>query len=128
MSDDYETELKDNNPMDFLSNLTNEEKNEFLEAIKEFYDIKNNINTKTDIGADNIKTLLRLRQYARIVGMIDKKSEKAIVDMLEEYKQLRVSKNREGRKEFVRMVQAILGTIEQERKPTLRERVFGRKV
>ncbi|MEM3859409.1 MAG: hypothetical protein QW478_08375 [Candidatus Micrarchaeaceae archaeon] len=112
---------------DILSAPSEEEKNEFLEAIKEFYDIEGNINTKTDIGADNIKMLLKLRQYANLVSLHDKKTAKAINDMLEEYKELRVSKDRMGRKEFVKMVQAVLGSLEQDRKLTLRERIFGRK-
>lgn len=108
----------------FLSNET-EEKNQLLEAIKDFYNVKNGLSTKTDIGADTIKYLLKLTEYGKMVKEIDKQSGDEILEMIEEYKRLRISNSRQGRKEFKDMIMAVMGNQVNQPKKTLFSRLFN---
>lgn len=108
----------------FLSNET-EEKNQLLEAIKDFYNVKDGLSTKTDISADTIKYLLKLTEYGKMVKEIDKQSGDEILEMIEEYKRLRISNSRQGRKEFKDMIMAVMGNQLNQPKKTLFSRLFN---
>lgn len=108
----------------FLGNEV-EEKNQLLDAIKDFYDIKNGLSTKTDIGADTIKYLLKLTEYGKMVKDIDAQSGNEILEMIEEYKRLRISNSRQGRKEFKEMIMAVMGNQANQPKKSLFSRLFN---
>lgn len=108
----------------FLSENT-EEKNQLLDAIKDFYNIKDGLSTKTDIGADTIKYLLKLTEYGRMVKEIDAQSGNEILEMIEEYKRLRISNSRQGRKEFKEMIMAVMGNQAIQPKRSVFSRLFN---
>ena len=95
---------------DILSEI--EDKDQLYEAISEFYD---DIRTKTDIPSNMITTILKLKFYANRLSRYNKDNELLDIDKifdntLDDYYKLRVSNNRQGRKEFFNAITNLIKT------------------
>ena len=95
---------------DILSEI--EDKDQLYEAISEFYD---DIRTKTDIPSNTITTVLKLKFYANRLSRYNKDNDLMDIDKifnetLEDYYKLRISNNRQGRKEFFNAITNLIKT------------------
>ena len=123
-SEDVVNKILDLDSPNFLTNDV-EEKNQLLDAIKDFYDIKEGLSTKTDIPSESIKYLLKLSQYGKMVKQIDDQTGNEILEMIDEYKKLRISNSRQGRKEFKDMIMSVMGSQINQPKRSLFSRLFN---
>jgi hypothetical protein len=78
---------------------TNSNQDAYFNAIDNFFKDNENIDTKTDISPKEVKIILRLKFYSKIVRMFDKDNN-YIDDMLLQYFRLQLSSKRQSRKEF----------------------------
>lgn len=95
---------------DILSEI--EDKDQLYEAISEFYD---DIRTKTDIPSNTITTVLKLKFYANRLSRYNKDNDLMDIDKifnetLDDYYKLRISNNRQGRKEFFNAITNLIKT------------------
>ena len=95
---------------DILSEI--EDKDQLYEAISEFYD---DIRTKTDIPSNTITTVLKLKFYANRLSRYNKNNDLMDIDKifnetLDDYYKLRISNNRQGRKEFFNAITNLIKT------------------
>ena len=87
----------DNSDTNFLDLLNSENESEFFKAIqKMYYDIA----TKTEISEKELKLVVRYIYYANRINKYSPEAGKHLLDSLENYYKVSISKERTGRKEF----------------------------
>lgn len=107
-----------------LPQIIENENDDVYKAISQFYELEEqNIKTKTDIPNNSIKQILRIYSLSNVIKDISPNTSKIIDQMLDEYYHLRISKDRQGRKEFFN---AIAHSEKNEEKKGLLRSILGR--